>query len=138
MSDYNLPFIMNRLSIDTQDNISSNFGISCSYVISQIRVFITNSDIYSTDLEDHEMDGRELNTKEFILNLPVYTDLKIPINTLMGELIKISNIRFDEHQILYYDQAIGAYILLGTFPFKEFICCLNGRCRRWVKHTFFS
>lgn len=114
------------------------------YDVAPIKVLLVRSQIYFDERMDpnHITPGEEMI--EFILNLPVFKTLGIPLDAVINELSKTSKLSFENHQILYRVADTPLYIFAGVFPFEgdtvyvrenNFALPIFIKCRETSKHT---
>lgn len=94
-------------------------GEDSPFVFVPIQVSVLDSDIYANDSGMRRMEDIGEATKDFVLKLPIYKQCYVPICSLMEQLVRVSGINFERHQVLYRTSNTKCYTLAGTFPFES-------------------
>lgn len=89
------------------------------YIVTPIKVFLVRSQIYFEERMDPKYPNPGEDIIEFILNLPVFDNLGVPLDALINELSKASMTSFAGYQILYRVTDSPLYIFAGIFPFED-------------------
>ena len=90
-----------------------------TYSMAYIRVVFAKSKIYHPVTAENHRDMIQEEDEIYVLNLPVYESLGVPLDILIKELTQYSGFDFYHHQILYKLNESSGYILVGVFPFEE-------------------
>lgn len=100
-------------------NEHESFYDTFEYAIEPIKVLLVRSQInFEKNMKSVSTCSKESIT-EFILKLPVYDNLGVPLNILINDLNSVSKLSFQDHQILYRTTESPLYVLAGVYPFHK-------------------
>jgi len=99
--------------------MDSSFDYYSEYFVTPIKVLLLRSQIYFEERVDPKYPNPSEDIIEFILNLPIFKGLGVPLDALVNELSKASGTSFEGHQILYKVTDSPLYTFAGVFPFED-------------------